>query len=86
MALNKFVSFYLFWIVRDLPVWRDKQNVLRLQVGMCQFALVQKLHSIAHLVSDVPHLVQCVRVVAVFLLQENPGFKTFWDFKKALLK
>ena len=52
---------------------------------MCQFALVQKLHSVAHLVSDVPHLVQCVRVVAVFLLQENPTVKPFGYLKKALL-
>ena len=44
---------------------------------MRQFTLVQEFHRVAELISDVPHLLQGVRVVIVFLLQDSKS-KSRW--------
>lgn len=59
---------HLFRVVRHLPVGADKEDVLWLEVGVGQLALVEELDGVAHLVGYVPDLVQRVGVVVVLLL------------------
>ena len=55
-------------VVADFPVGGDEQDVLRLEVGVGQFAVVQEPDGVAKLIRDVSDLVQRVRVVVVLFL------------------
>ena len=63
------VNKYLFGVVRDFPVRRDEENVFWLQICVGEFALVQELDRVTHLIGDMSDLVQRVRVIVVFFLQ-----------------
>lgn len=63
------LATHLLVIVRRRVLGVDEQYVLRLQIGVRQTVLVQKLDRVAHLVGHVSHVVQRVRFVIVFALQ-----------------
>lgn len=54
-------------IERCCEIRVDKQDVLRLQISVCQLVVMQELHSIAELVRDVSDVVNRVRLVVVVL-------------------
>lgn len=58
-------------IVADLPVGGDEEDVLRLQIGVRQLAVVQEPDGVAELVRDVPDLVQRVGMIVVLFLQNT---------------
>lgn len=53
----------------------DKQNVLRLQIGVGQSVVVQKFYGVAHLVGHVAHMIERIRLVVVFALCEWTAFR-----------
>jgi hypothetical protein len=61
----------LQWIVGDIGVGIDKQDVLWLQVGVCQVIVMQKLDGAGQLPTDVTHLLHVVRLIAVVFLQQH---------------
>ena len=58
-------------IVANFPVGGDEEDVLRLQIGVRQLAVVQEPDRVAELVRDVPDLVQRVGMIVVLLLQNQ---------------
>ena len=58
-------------IVANFPIWRDEENIFRLQIRVGQLAVVEEPDRVAELVCDVPDLVQRVWVVVVLFLQSN---------------
>ena len=71
-TLFKKLTFpHLFVIVANFPVGGDEEDVLRLQIGVRQLAVVQEPDRVAELVRDVPDLVQRVGMIVVLLLQNQ---------------
>lgn len=60
---------YLFRIEGHLPVRRDEEDVLWLQIRVCELAIVQELDRVADLVGDVTNLVQRVRMIIIIFLK-----------------
>lgn len=54
------------WVVRI-----NEQDILGLQIGMCQFVLVQELYWIAQLVSYMTNMLHRIRLVIVFSLRKE---------------
>ena len=55
-------------IVADFPIGGHEEDVLRLEVGVGQLAVVQEPDGVAQLIRNVSNLVQRVRVVVVLFL------------------
>ena len=64
-------NLYFFRVVGGLPVGGDEEDVLGLEVGVGELALVQELDGVDQLVRDVPHLLQRVRMVVVLFLKRK---------------
>lgn len=59
---------HLFWVVGDVKVRVDKENVFGLQVRVGQLVVVEESDGVRQLVANVTHLVQRVRLIIVVLL------------------
>ena len=68
------MCFHLFGIVSDVEIGIDEEDVLRFQVGVGQFIVVEESDGVGELVADVPHLLQRVGLVIVILLLSATTF------------
>lgn len=59
------------WVIRI-----NEQNILWFQISMRQFVLMQELHWIAQLVSDVTNMLHRIRLVIVFSLEGKSSLKS----------
>lgn len=64
-------STHLLGVIRQGVVGVNEEDVLRLEIRVGEFVVVEKLDGITQLVGDVSDLIEGIRTVVVVLLQKD---------------